>query len=522
MARMGTGGGKRRAGKPAAGAFPEGTLPLEAKAIREASKKLRFPTKAFIQGRAVAAASGKTFLAESPANGKPLARIAECGVEDVERAVRAARRAFEQGVWSRRPPAERKHVLLRFAELVERRAGELALLDTLEAGKPVADTLGIDLPDTVHCLRWHAEAVDKLNDQVTPTGPSHVAMIVREPLGVVAAVLPWNFPVQMAAWKLGPILATGNSVVLKPARRTSMSALRLAELAAEAGLPEGVLNVIPGPGSVIGEALGRHAEVDAVTFTGSTEVGRLFLRYAAESNLKRVMLELGGKSPQIVFADADLDAAVRHIVPAAYWNMGENCSANSRLIVHRSVHDAVVTKVKAALREWPVGDPLDPAVRIGPMIERAHLEKVLAYIETGTREGAELALGGRRVLAETGGWYVEPTLFVKVTNRMTIAQEEIFGPVLAVIPFETEAEAVAIANDTVYGLHASLHTKDIGTAHRVARALRAGTVSVNCYSEGDITTPFGGFKRSGFVGRDKSMYAHFQYTELKTVWMQVG
>jgi 4-(gamma-glutamylamino)butanal dehydrogenase len=498
------------------------SLPLETPAIQDAMKQLRFPTKAFIDGRAVDAASGKTFPTENPANGKVLARIAECGAEDVERAVRAARASFEKGAWSRRAPAERKHVLLHFAELVERHAADLALLDTVEAGKPVVDTVGIDLPDTIHCIRWHAEAIDKLNDQVSPTAPSNVAMVVREPLGVVAAVLPWNFPVQMAAWKLGPILATGNSVVLKPAKLTSMSALRLAELAAEAGLPEGVLNVVPGPGTVIGETLGRHPDVDAVTFTGSTEVGRLFLRYASESNLKRVMLELGGKSPQIVFADADLDAAARHVVPAAYWNMGENCSANSRLIVHRSVHDAVVSRVKALLGEWRVGDPLDPAVRIGPMIEKSHMEKVLGYIETGRREGAELALGGRRVLAETGGWYIEPTIFVKADNRMKIAQEEIFGPVLTVIPFDTEAEAVAIANDTVYGLHASLHTKDVSVAHRVARALRAGTVSVNCYSEGDITTPFGGFKLSGFFGRDKSIFAHHQYTELKTVWIQIA
>jgi len=498
-------------------------LKLEAASIQNAVRKLQFRTKAFIDGKFVAAQSEKTFTTENPATGKPLAEIAACDAPDVDRAVKAARKAFDSGVWSRMKPGERKRVLLKWADLLEANAFELALLDTLEAGKPIGDCATMDIPDTIHCIRWHAEAADKLYDHVSPTGPENLALILREPVGVVGCVIPWNFPAQMAAWKLGPALATGNSVVLKPAELTSLSAIRMAELAAEAGVPAGVLNVVPGLGETAGQAIGRHMDVDMVAFTGSTEVGRYFLKYAAESNLKRIILECGGKSPQIVFEDApDLDNVANNAVGAAFWNMGENCSCGSRLIVHRKIKDELLARLVKLAKTWKVGDPLDPENRLGAMIEKPHLEKVLGYIATGKAEGAKLIMGGKRILEKTGGYFVEVTIFDEVSNKMKIAREEIFGPVLSVIPFTTEEEAIALANDTNYGLAASLYTQDLNRAHRATRAIRAGTVSVNCFSEGDITTPFGGFKTSGFFGRDKSIWAHQQYTELKTIWMQLA
>ncbi len=498
------------------------SLPLDYQAIKAAATKLQLRTQAFIDGQFTPGADGKTFASVNPANGKKIADIASCEVEDVNRAVKAARRTFESGCWSRMKPADRKKVLLKFADLVEKNADEIALLDTLNAGKPISDCINIDMPDTVHCIAWHAELIDKLYERTAPTPVENPCMIVREPMGVIGLLVPWNFPVQMAAWKIGPALAAGNSLVLKPARTTSLSAIRLAELAAEAGVPAGVFNVVPGAGAVIGEAICRHMDVDMVAFTGSTEVGRELLRYSAESNLKRVILELGGKSPQLVFADAgDLDVVAENAANAAFWNMGENCSSGSRLIVHRSIKDALLEKLIALVKTWKTGDPLDPAVRMGPMIEKSHMEKVLGYIDAGKAEGAKLVLGGKRVLEASGGWFVEVTIFDEAHNRMKIAREEIFGPVLSVIPFDDDDEAIAIANDTNYGLAASLYSRDLSKAHRVARALRAGTVSVNCFSEGDITTPFGGFKESGFFGRDKSIYAHEQYSELKTIWMQL-
>jgi gamma-glutamyl-gamma-aminobutyraldehyde dehydrogenase len=496
---------------------------LEPQAIQSAVAKLKFRTDAFIDGKFVQAQSGKTFVTENPATGKPLAQIAEGDAPDVDRAVKAARQAFDRGDWSRQKPSERKRILLKFADLLEANAGELALLDTLEAGKPIGDCATMDIPDSIHCIRWHAEAIDKLYQHVSPTGPENLALILREPIGVVGCVVPWNFPAQMVAWKVGPALATGNSVVLKPAELTSLSALRMAELAAAAGLPAGVFNVVPGFGPTAGQAIGRHGDVDMVAFTGSTEVGRCFLKYSAESNLKRIILECGGKSPQVVLEDApDLDGVAANAVSAAFWNMGENCSCGSRLIVHRKLKDQLLAKVAELAGTWKVGDPLDPRNRLGALIEQPHLEKVLGYIEAGKAAGARLVMGGKRILEETGGYFVEVTIFDGVTNRMKIAREEIFGPVLSVLAFSTEEEAVAMANDTNYGLAASVYTRDLNTAHRVARAIRAGTVSVNCFSEGDITTPFGGFKESGFAGRDKSAWAHAQYTELKTIWAQLA
>lgn len=490
--------------------------------IRSAVSRLDFRTQAFIDGKFVDVACGKSFVTENPATGKPLAEIAACDKEDIDRAVEAARSAFEKGSWSKMSPDDRKKVLLKFADLLETHTDELALLDCLEAGKPIQDCSTFDIPETVKCIRWHAEAIDKLYDHVSTTSSDNLGLILREPIGVVGAVIPWNFPALMAAWKIGPALAAGNSVLLKPSELTSLSALRMGELAGEAGVPQGVFNVLPGLGETAGQAIGLHMDIDMVAFTGSTEVGRLCLSYAAKSNLKRIILECGGKSPQVVMADApEIDRIAVNVLNSAFWNMGENCSCGSRLIIHESLKDPLLDRLIELCKEWPVGDPLNPETRVGSMIGKAHMEKVLGYIEAGNSEGAQLVLGGRRVLEETGGYFIEPTIFDKVSNDMKIAREEIFGPVLSVITFTSEEQAISIANDTNYGLAASVYTQDVNAVHRISRALKAGTVSVNCFSEGDMTTPFGGFKESGFFGRDKSIWAHEQYTQLKTVWMQL-
>ncbi|WP_212631912.1 aldehyde dehydrogenase [Pseudomonas sp. KB-10] len=496
---------------------------LTRSAINEQIERLEYRNQAFINGRFVPARSGTTFNTLNPATGKVLTEVAACDAEDVDAAVQAARAAFEAGVWSRLAPAERKAIMLRFADLIDANRLELAVLESLEAGKPVGECFGIDIPDTANTIRWHAEAGDKLYDAISPSNPGNVGMIRREPIGVVGAVLPWNFPCMMAGWKLGPALITGNSVVLKPAELTSLATLRLAELAFEAGIPAGVLNVVPGLGHTAGKAIGLHPDIDLAAFTGSTEVGRLFLEYSAKSNLKRVVLECGGKNPQVVMDDAgDLSAVASNVLAAAFWNMGENCSAGSRLIVHRSIKDALLEELQSQLADWVTGDPLDPAVRLGALIEQAHMEKVLSHIAQAKAEGSKLITGGVRLHEQSGGYFVAPTIFEVDSNAASVAQEEIFGPVLAVITFDTEEEAIAIANDTCYGLAASLWTANINTAHRVAAAIRAGTVSVNCFSEGDICTPFGGYKQSGFGGRDKSVYAHDQYCELKTTWIQLS
>ena len=482
-----------------------------------------FRTQAFIDGAFRDAASGETFVTENPATGRPIASVAAGDRVDVEAAVRAARRAFDDGRWSRLAPAERKKVLLRVADAMEANLDELATLDALEAGKPITDCREVDLPDAIKTVRWYAEAIDKVFDAVAPTGPDALGLIIREPIGVVGAVVPWNFPLLMAIWKVAPALAAGNSMIVKPSRLTSLSAIRLAELAAGAGLPDGVLNVVPGSGGTAGQALGRHMDVDMVTFTGSTEVGRQFLAYAAESNLKQITLECGGKSPQVVLAEPpDLDGVADQVLFAALMNQGENCSCGSRLIVHRSVQEALLERLVAKLPEWTVGDPMAPDTRIGPMIERPHLDKVLGYIAAGRSEGARVLAGGGRVLEETGGYFVAPTIFGDVGNGMQIAREEIFGPVLSTIPFDSEEEGIRLANETAYGLAASVYTRDLDAAFRVARALRAGTVGVNAYSEGDITTPFGGYKESGFGGRDKGLEAFEQYTEKKTIWVTLN
>ena len=486
------------------------------------ARSVEFETKAFINGRFVDAASGKTFDTINPATGRTITAIAETDKEDANRAVAAARAVFEKGDWRNQSPRQRKVALLKLADLVEIHQQELAAMEALDTGKPVLDAFNADLPDAIATLRWHAEAIDKIYDAVSPTSSDIVSMVVRDPIGVVGTVIPWNFPLAITAMKLGPILAGGNSIVIKPAEQTPLTALKLARLAAEAGIPDGVFNVLPGFGETAGQAFGRHMDVDCLSFTGSTEVGGYFLKYAAESNLKRVLLELGGKSPVIVMDDVDdLTPIVEQIAFGILFSQGENCSAGSRLLVQKNMKDRLLSAVVDHFRTWKVGDPFAPDTRVGALIEKKHLERVLGYIDAGRKEGADIVLGGNRILEETGGYFVEPTVFDNVRNDMKIAQEEIFGPVLSTITFNNVEEAVCIANDTKYGLAAQLYTNDLNIAHKVSRQIRAGTVSVNCFSEGDQAVPFGGYKQSGFGGREKSLLAHDQYLQFKTIWMQL-
>ncbi|PZO61834.1 MAG: aldehyde dehydrogenase [Pseudoxanthomonas suwonensis] len=478
-------------------------------------------TQAYIDGKFVPAASGSTLPSINPATGQTIAEIAACAEEDVDRAVSSARAAFESGVWSRIHPTERREVLLRLVALLEENLEDLALTESIDAGKPITDCREFDLPDTIGSIRWYAEAVDKVFGKTTPAGDGAIGMIVHEPIGVVGAVLPWNFPLAMLAWKLGPALASGNSVVVKPPELTSLTTLRFAELATEAGIPDGVLNVVPGHGHVAGKALGLHGDVDVISFTGSNEVGREFLRYSAESNLKKIVLELGGKAPQIVTADnADrLETVAEDLAEAAFGNMGQNCTAGSRILVHSSILEEFVEHLVTATEKYVVGDPQDPATTIGSLVEESAVDRVERYVDEAVADGAQVRTGGARVLEETGGWFYPPTVVTEVREDMAIAREELFGPVVVVLPFDDTDDAIRIANDTPFGLAATVWSRDIDDALRIARAVRAGTIAVNGYTEGDITTPFGGYKESGFGGRDNGLEAFEQYTETKTIWI---
>jgi len=496
-------------------------IDLNIENLTKAQKELSLRTQSYVDGNFVDSKSGETFPAISPRNGSILAEVASCQVADVDLAVAAARRAFEDGRWSGLRPAQRKAVMLRFVDLIRKNRLELALLETLDMGKPISDAYNVDVQSTATCMQFYAEAADKIYGEIAPTSPNIVAMIAREPVGVVGAVVPWNYPLLMAAWKLGPVLVTGNSIVIKPAEQSSLSLLKLAELSAEAGFPDGVFNVVTGLGDQVGAAIGLHMDIDAVAFTGSVEVGKLFLQYSSQSNMKSVSVECGGKSPQIVMADAhDLEQAARSVAGGIFFNQGEVCNAGSRLLVEGSIKDDFVSLVMDYSEDFQPSDPLEIDSTMGAVVDEKQMERILGFIKTGSDEGARLRKGGSQVHVDSGGYYVEPTIFDDVDPKMAIAQEEIFGPVLGVIPFSDVTQAIQIANDSRFGLAASVWTSNINVAHSVSRKLKAGTVWVNCFDSSDITVPFGGFKESGF-GRDKSLHAIDKYTQLKTTWIEL-
>ncbi|HEX8606864.1 MAG TPA: aldehyde dehydrogenase [Pseudoduganella sp.] len=487
----------------------------------ERAGALAIDGRAFIDGMRTWSRTGQQFDNRSPVDGRALGPVARCGAEDVEVAVAAARAAFDDGRWAGMAPARRKRILVAFADLVLQHRDELALLETLDMGKPIRYSLAVDVAGAANCIRWYGEAIDKVYGEIAPTAGDSLALITREPVGVVAAIVPWNYPMLMASWKIAPALAAGNSVLLKPSEKSPLTALRLAELALQAGIPPGVFNVLPGYGNEAGSALALHMDVDCIGFTGSTRVGKQILQMAGQSNLKRAWTELGGKSANIVCADCpDLDAAVAASIGSIFFNQGESCNAPSRLFVEEPIRARFIEKALALVPDFTPGDPLDANTVMGAIVDDVQLATIMKYIDEGKAGGARLIAGGERVRLDTGGYYVAPTIFDNVDSSMSIAREEIFGPVLSVLSFTSLDEAVRQANATQYGLHAAVWTADLSKAIRTSRALRAGTVHVNQYDNDDITVPFGGYKQSG-NGRDKSLHAFDKYTELKTTWIQV-
>ncbi|NOT66238.1 MAG: aldehyde dehydrogenase [Methylotenera sp.] len=486
------------------------------------AQALKIDGRAFIGGVRMPAAGGQTYECFSPIDNRKLADVASCQEIDVNLAVACARTAFNDRRWAGLSPRERKQTMIRFADLLIANKEELALLETLDMGKPITASLNVDVNSAANTLRWFGEAIDKVYDEIAPTADNTLAMITREPIGVVGAIVPWNYPILMACWKIAPALASGNSVVLKPSEKSPLTALKLGDLAIEAGIPAGVLNIVPGFGEQAGTPLAMHMDVDCIAFTGSTGVGKKIQIMAGQSNLKRAWCELGGKSPNIVFADCkDLNKAATASAGSIFYNQGESCNAPSRLLVERSIKDEFVKKILAELKNYQPGDPLDANTSMGALVDCGQMQNVLKYIASGKAQGAALLAGGEQMRTETGGFYVSPTVFDNVTNDMTIAAEEIFGPVLSIIAFDTEEEAIKVANDTPYGLAAAVWTQDLSRAHLVAKRLRAGTVHINSYDEDDITVPFGGYKQSG-NGRDKSLHALEKYTELKTTWIKLN
>ena len=482
------------------------------------ASKLKFEGRAFINGKYVNSIDGETFETINPATGEVLCTVAKCNSKDVDLAVKSSRKSFESGTWSRSTPEHRKEVLLKFAKLLSKEGEENSVLESVDTGKLIVDCINEVANDAPMHFQWYGELIDKVFGKVGPTDPSITSLVVKEPIGVVAGVVPWNFPLMMAVWKMAPALAAGCSVIIKPAEDTPLTAIKVAKTASEAGIPDGVLNVLPGFGNV-GEALGRHKDVDAISFTGSTEVGGYFMKYSGESNLKTVGLEMGGKSPFIVLDDAKItEDLIDNAINSAFWNGGQNCSANMRQIIHSKIKDEFLDKVSQRVKSLKVGDPLDLSSNMGSMISKGHLEKVDSYIQKGIDEGAKILHGGVSD-QDQRGFFAKPTLFDDVKENMTIAQDEIFGPVLGIITIKNEEEALKIAKNSKYGLHASVFTQDINKAFHLAKSLPCGTVSVNTFSEGDIKTPFGGYKQSGSLSRDQGTEALNQYLQTKTIWI---